>query len=336
MTMTSRTTITRALRTATVALLSASLLLPSAALAVPASEAATVKPGKVIDTNSIKMLFKKKDKAVIAGYQVAFVTRNKATAHAMNLMGQGTAKASLETFLGNVDYAQMQAIVDAARATFEQKLRESGVEVISSERLAASKAYQSLEVTPASAAKPYKVEFQGAHYIVVPATGTPLWFNKYDGLGAAGNQSKQNIKLMAEMSKELDAVVLAPSFAVDFSYMETSGGKFAQKAGVSAQNGMLIVPPATVFWGSTEALVYPKFVDGFWAEGGTGTFVSAAEANNAALVSGLAGMGIDIGPVTSKKALVLQADPQLFHTKTVELLDGAAELLKRAIQDVRK
>lgn len=323
------------LRSTMAAALSACLALPQAAHAVPASEAGTIKPGKVIDVKSISPLFKKKNKAVIAGYQVAFVTRNKASAHAMNLMGGGTAKASLETFLGNVDYAQMQAIVDEAHAHFVQKLQEAGIEVIPAERLAASKAFPQLELTSGSAAQPYKVEFQGAHYVVVPATGLPLWFNQYDGLGAKGNQSKKNTKLMAELSKELDAAVLAPTFAVDFSYLDASGGKFSKKASVSAQNGMLIVPPATVFWGSTDYLTYPKFVDGFWAEGGTGTFVNAEEANNRALVKGLAGMGIDIGPVTSRKAIVLEADPALFHAKTVELLDGAAELFKRAVKDIR-
>lgn len=166
----------------------------------------------------------------------------------------------------------------------------------------------------------------------VPASGLPLWFNQYDGLGASG---KKNTKLMAAMSKEFDAAVLAPVFAVDFAYLDTKGGAFGKKASVSAQNGMLIVPPATVFWGSTEGLTYPKFVDGFWAEGATGTFVTAEDASNRGLVKGLAGMGIDIGPVSARKAIVLEAEPETCHKKSVELLDGAAELFSRAVKDIR-
>lgn len=315
------------------AALTVALLIPSLASAVSTAEAETVKVSKAIDVGSVKMLFKKKNRAVMAGYQVAFVTRNKATA-AAGLYGSG-ARATMEAFLGNVDHALMQEIVDAAYANHVKRLQEAGIEIVPMEQVLASKAFQALEATPSSAEKPYQVNFQGADYIVVPATGFPLWFNKYDGLGAKGNQSKKNLKLMADLSKEFDAVVLQPSFGVDFAHMDTSGGAFARKANVEVQGGMAIVPAASVYWGSLDYIVYPKFLDGFWAVGSPGKFVSAEEANNRLLVKGLAGMGIDIGPVRSKKGVVLEADREAFKARSVELLDGTAVLFKRAVQDVR-
>lgn len=320
-------------RLAAAAALSLSLFVPSLASAVSTAEAETVKISKAIDVGSVKMLFKKKNRAVLAGYQVAFVTRNKATASA-GLYGSG-ARATMEAFLGNVDYALMQEIADAAYANHVKRLQEAGIEVVPMEQVKASKAFQALETTPGSAAAPYKVNFQGADYVVVPASGFPLWFNKYDGLGAAGEQSKKNLKLMAELSKEFDAVVLQPSFGVDFAYMDTSGGAFARKASVEIQGGMAIVPAASVYWGSLDYIVYPKFLDGFWAVGGTGKFVNAEEASNRALVKGLADMGLDIGPVRSKKGVVLEADREAFKARSIELLDGTAVLFKRAVQDVR-
>ncbi|HEX2099730.1 MAG TPA: hypothetical protein VHF69_03645, partial [Candidatus Synoicihabitans sp.] len=234
-------------RAAGLAALLLSLASPARVAAIPAQEAATAKPGKIIDVSTMKALFKKHDKVAIAGYQVAFVTRNKATAHAMNLLGSGTAKASLETFLGNVDYALMQEIADAAYADFAAKLAEAGVQVVPRETVQAARAFQQLETTPASANQAYKVAFQGAHYVIVPADVLPLWFNRYDGL-AGGKGSGKNLKVMAELSKELGAVVLHPSIAVDFAYLDTSGGKFSKRASVDAQNGMLVVPAASVFW----------------------------------------------------------------------------------------
>ncbi len=311
------------------------LALPLATVdAVPVSEAATVKPGKALDLTQVKPLFKKHRRVVIAGYQVAFVTRNKATAHAMNLLGSGTAKASIETFLGNVDGALMKQIADEAYATFVTKLQEAGLEVVPWETVKASKAYAQLERHPQQ--KGYTVAFQGATYAIVPAGEMPLWFNNYDGL-AGGKGSRKNIKVMSDLSQELDAAVIQPSLAVDFAYLDTSGGKFSKRASVEAQNGMLIVPAASVFWGSVPGgLVYAKFTDGFWAEGATGKWTKAGASNNAALVKGLAGLGIDIGPASSKKAIVLDADPAIFKAKTLELLAGTGELYKRAIQEVSR
>lgn len=303
--------------------------------AVPTSEASTVKPGKVIDMAVVKNQFKKNSRVAIAGYQVSFVTHNKATAHAMNLLGSGTAKASIETFLGNVDQALMKQIADEAYLTFVEKLKEAGIEVVPWETIKTSKAFAQLELYP-DQKKTHTVNFQGATYAVIPAGDFPLWFNSFDGL-AGGKGGKKNHVVMNELGRELDALVIQPSLAVDFAYLDTSGGKFSKRASVEALNGMPIVPAASVFWaGQGGGLSYAKFVDGFWAEGATGTWTKAGASQNAALVKGLAGIGIDIGPATSKKAIVLDADPVVFKQKTLELLAGAAEVYKRGIQEVRR
>lgn len=315
------------------AALSSALLIPALAGAIPVSEAGTAKPGKVIDMSSIKPLFKKKSKAVIAGYQVAFVTHNKASAYAG---GGSGARAGMETFLGNVDYALMQQIADEAYATYVKKLQEAGIEVIEADKMKASAHFQALETTPGSAASPYQVNFQGADMVVVPATGLPLWFNPYDGLNAKGNKGKKNLKAMAALAKEFDAAVLQPSMVVDFSWLDTSGGMLARKASVEAGTSPYMVGAATVFWGTTDGgLSYAKFPGGLWSTTSTGTFTAAGSDNNAALVKGLGSMGIDIGPVRSKKAVVLQADPAVFKSAVLELLDGASEIYKRAVQDIR-
>ncbi len=307
------------------------------AWAVPASEATSVATRKVYDTSTLKGVFKGQSKVVIAGYQIAFVTRNKATAHAGNYLGGGSgAKASLETFVGNVDLALMQAIANEAYVTFAKKMQDSGLEVVPLETLKASAAFKRLETTASSPTQAYKVEFQGAHYILVAGGGLPLWFNKFDGL-AGGKGSSKNIAVMAELAKELNAAVIQPSIAVDFAYLETSGGKLARRAGVEAKNGMMVVPAASVFWGSVSGgLAYTKFIDGFWVEGETGKWVNAEEASNRGIVKGLSGLGIDIGPVTKKKALVLEANPALFKEKTLFLLEGTAEVYQRGIQEVRR
>lgn len=320
-------------RLAAAAALSSAFLLPTLASAMPVTEAVTAKPGKVIDMSAVKPLFKKKSRAVIAGYQVAFVTHNKASAYAG---GGSGARAGIETFLGNVDYVLMQQIADEAYATYVKKLQEAGIEVIDAEKVKASASFQALETTPVQAGTPYQVNYQGADMVVVPATGFPLWFNQYDGLNANGNKGKKNLKHMAALAKEFDAAVLQPSMVVDFSWIDTSGGQLARKASASAGNTPYMVQAATVFWGSTEGgLTYAKFPGGLWSTTPTGQFAEADNSNNTALVKGLGAMGIDIGPVRAKKAIVLQADPAAFKGAVLDLLGGASEVYKRAIQDVR-
>lgn len=320
-------------RLAAAAALSTSLLIPALATAIPVSEAGTAKPGKVIDMSAIKPLFKKKSKAVIAGYQVGFVTHNKASAYAG---GGSGARASMETYLGNIDYTLMQQIADAAYATYVKKLQEAGIEVIDAEKVKASASFQALETTPGDAAAPYKVNFQGADMIVVPAAGFPLWFNQYDGLNAAGNKGKKNLKHMAALAKEFDAAVLQPSMVVDFSWLDTSGGQLARKANVEAGTAPYMVAAATVFWGTTDGgLAYAKFPGGLWSTTPLGKFTEASSDNNIALVKGLGSMGLDIGAVRSKKAIVMEADPAVYKGAVLELLDGASEIYKRAVQDIR-
>ncbi|MCD6061368.1 MAG: hypothetical protein K0S16_1679 [Moraxellaceae bacterium] len=326
-------TLSRFVRAALAAALSSTLLLPSLATAIPVGEVATTKPGKVIDMSMIKPLFKKKSKAVIAGYQVGFVTHNKASAYAG---GGSGARSTMETFLGNVDYALMQQIADAAYADYVKKLQEAGIEVIDAEKVKASANFQALETTPADSAAPYKVNYQGADMVVVPAAGLPLWFNQYDGLNAAGNKGKKNLKHMAALAKEFDAAVLQPSMVVDFSWLDTSGGQLARKARVEAGTSPYMVAAATVFWGTTDGgLSYAKFPGGLWSTTSTGKFAEASSDNNLALVKGLGYMGIDIGAVRSKKAVVLEADPATYKGAVLELLGGASETYKRAIQDIR-
>jgi hypothetical protein len=179
------------------------------------------------------------------------------------------------------------------------------------------------------------VKLQNMHLIVVPATGHALWFNKFDGL--SGGKGGDNVRVMGELEKELQAVVIHPSIAIDFAYLDASGGKFARKASVEAQNGMLLVPAATVYWSTWGGgLVYTKFQDGVWVDGPTGKWTKAKSENNASLVKGLAGLGIDIGPVSGKKAIVLEAEPEAFKSKSIEVLKAAHNLYRRGLENARK
>jgi hypothetical protein len=271
----------------------------------------------------------------IAGYQVSFVVRNKATAHAMNLLGSGTAKSSMETFLGNVDYALMQEIADAAYADFVEQMKATGHEIVPDDEVKKAAAYAKLTKVPVSAANAHKVKMQNMHLIVVPASSQPLWFNKFDGLSAG--KGGDNVRVMGELERELHAIVIQPSIALDFAYLDASGGKFARKASVEAQNGMLLVPAATVYWSTAGGgLVYTKFQDGVWVDGPTGKWTTAKSENSAALVKGLAGLGVDIGPVSGKKAIVLEADPEAYKTKSLEVLKAAHNLYRRGLVDAQK
>lgn len=325
---------TPSIRRLLLASLAVAVCFAPSAFAITAEDCYTANPAKVIDVYGIKKI-NKPVRLAIAGYQVSFVVRNKATAHAMNLLGSGTAKSSMETFLGNVDYALMQEIADAAYADFVEQMKATGHQVLADEEVKAAAAYAKLTKVPVSATSAHYAKLQNMHLIVVPAKGHALWFNKFDGLSAG--KGGDNVRVMGELEKELQAVVIHPSIAIDFAYLDAAGGKFARKASVEAQNGMLLVPAATVYWSTAGGgLVYTKFLDGVWVDGPTGKWTTAKSDNNVSLVKGLAGLGIDIGPVSGKKAIVLEADPVAFKAKSIEVLKAAHNLYRRGLENARK
>lgn len=314
------------------------------AFAIAPADVATTDIRKLVDVKSIRGA-KGAKRVVVPGYRVIFTTRTKVVARAEDWLGgvgggrSSGAKATMEVVLGNVDFPTLQAIADAAYADFLDELKAGGVEVVPLEAVTASAAFQKMKMTGSTAAKPYtkRSRDKNTDYIVVSPTAIPLWFTNWDGDISDQGMGQTNIRAIMAMAKELDALALFPIMHVDFATVGGSGGKFARRASVSAKAAIYANPAYTLFYIANEkGGQFARMNDGIGVEGDPGEFVTADQASNQAFISSMQDIGIDFGPVKSKKNMVLQTNRENFHSLALEALSGTNEAFRRGLQEAQK
>ena len=312
--------------------------------AISPGDVATTDIRKLVDVKSIKGA-KGAKRVAVPGYRVIFTTRSKVVANAEDWLGGvggGTssgAKASMEVVLGNVDFATLQKIADEAYGDFLADLKEGGLEVVAPEAVMASASFQKMKMTGSTADKPYTKRSRDAKtsYVVASPSSIPLWFTNWDGDISDQGMNQTNTRALLAMAKELDALLLFPIMHVDFATLGSSGGKFARRASVNAKAAIYTNPAYTLFYISNDkGFAFARIHDGVGVEGDPGEFVTADQASNAAFIEGMQKIGIDFGPVRSKKNMVLQTNPANFQSLAVEALTGTNEAFRRAVQAAQK
>ena len=326
------------------ALLLLLLSLSFSAFAISPADVATTDIRKLVDVKSLRAA-KGVKRVAVPGYRVIFTTRSKVTARAEDWLGgvgggrSSGAKASMEVVLGNVDFATLQTIADTAYADLISDLKEGGFEVVPLETITASAAFQKMKMTGSTADKPYtkKSRDRNTDYLVLSPRAIPLWFTNFDGDISDQGMSQTNIRAVMSMSKELDALVLFPIVHVDFASLGASGGKFARRAAVTAKAAIYANPAYTLFYLANEkGGAFARMTDGIGVEGDPGDFVTADHASNEAFIGSMQKIGIDFGPVKSKKNMVLQTNRENFHSLAVEALTGTNEAFRRGLQEAQK
>lgn len=314
------------------------------AFAISPDDVATTDIRKLVDVRSIRGA-KGAKRVAVPGYRVIFTTRSKVVARAEDWLGgvgggsSSGAKATMEVVLGNVDFPTLQAIADAAYADLVDDLKSNGLEVVPLDTVTASAAHQKLQITGSTAEKPYTRSSRDrkTDYVVVSPTAIPLWFTNFDGAISDQGMSQTNIRALMAMAKELDALVLFPILHVDFATVGGSGGKFARRASVVAKAAVYANPAYTLFYiASAKGGAFARMNDSIGVEGDPGNFVTADDASNAAFISSMQKIGIDFGPVKSRKNMVLQANRENFHSLAVDALSGANTAFRRALQEAQK
>jgi len=314
------------------------------ASAISPADVATTDIRKLVDVRSIRGA-KGFKRVAVPGYRVIFTTRTKVVARAEDWLGgvgggsSSGAKATMEVVLGNVDYATLQAIADAAYADFLEDLKSSGIEVVPLETMTASPTFQKMKMTGSTAEQPHtkRSRDKKTDYIVVSPTAIPLWFTNWDGDVSDQGMNQTNIRAVMTMSKELDALMLFPLMHIDFATVGGSGGKFARRASVSAKATIYANPAYTLFFLSNDkGGAFARMTDGIGVEGDPGNFVTADDASNTAFIGSMQKIGIDFGPVKSRKNMVLQTNRENFHSLALEALTGTNEAFRRALEEARK
>ncbi|HYC93313.1 MAG TPA: hypothetical protein VEO54_29170 [Thermoanaerobaculia bacterium] len=320
------------------------LSLSVSAFAISPADVATTDIRKLVDVKSIKGA-KGAKRVAVPGYRVIFTTRSKVTARAEDWLGgvgggsSSGAKASMEVVLGNVEFETLQKIADAAYADLIADLKEGGMEVVPLETITASPSFQKMKMTGSTADKPYtkKSRDKNTSYLVVSPSQIPLWFTNWDGDISDQGMSQTNIRAIMAMSKELDALMLYPIMHVDFASLGATGGKFARRASVQAKAAIYANPAYTLFYiANDKGGAFARMHDGIGVEGDPGEFVTADQASNEAFIGSMQKIGIDFGPVKSKKNMVLQTNRENFHSLAYEALTGTNEAFRRALQEAQK
>lgn len=312
--------------------------------AIAPADVATTDIRKLVDVKSIRGA-KGTKRVAVPGYRVIFTTRTKVVARAEDWLGgvgggsSSGAKATMEVVLGNVEFPALQAIADAAYADFIAELQSSGMEVVPLETIMASPEFQKMKMTGSTAEKPYtkRSRDKKTDYIVVSPSAIPLWFTNWDGDISDQGMSQTNIRAIMTMAKELDALMLYPIMHVDFATVGSSGGKFARRASVSAKAAIYANPAYTLFYiANAKGGAFARMNDGIGVEGDPGEFVTADHASNAAFIDSMQKIGIDFGPVKSKKNMVLQTNRENFQSLALEALGGTNEAFRRGLQEAQK
>jgi hypothetical protein len=314
------------------------------AFAIAPADIATTDIRKLVDVRSIRGA-KGSKRVAVAGYRVIFTTRTKVVARAEDWLGgvgggsSSGAKATMEVVLGNVEVPTIQAIADAAYADLMEDLKSSGMEVVPLETVTASAAFQKMKMAGSTAEKPYtkRSRDKKTDYVVVSPSAIPLWFSNFDGDISDQGMSQTNIRAIMAMARELDTLVLFPIMHVDFATVGGSGGKFARRASVSAKAAIYVNPAYTLFYIANEkGGAFARMTEGIGVEGDPGDFVTADHASNQAFIGSMQKIGIDFGPVKSRKNMVLQTNRDNFHSLAFEALAGANEAFRRGLQEAQK
>lgn len=240
------------------------------------------KMGGTFGADVIEVLPANKRVAVL-GFRVAFVLGDTATAQvrASYLPGRDTSGASskLTLSLAGVDTATMQALTDRAHADFLAQLKLSGREVVAPEDI--KEFLSGVEATTSSAAAPYAKEVNAQKLVYFAPSGTPLWFNNWDGQwGNAGAFDQGNMKRVGEYSQKLNAIAIAPLVVVHFAKLSSSGNRSGLMAS-AAETGAEMSLRVTHF--STGYVRSDEFRNGLVMKGDNGS----VQLTNANFVSAL-------------------------------------------------
>jgi hypothetical protein len=321
------------------------LSLPIQSFAISPDEVATADIRKLVDVKSLRGA-KGIKRVAVPGYRVIFTTRTKVVARAEDWLGSvgnqrsSGSKATMEVVLGNVDFPTLQAVADAAYADFMEELKSTGLEVVPLESIMKSASFQTMKLTGSTAEKPYtkRSKDRKTDYLVASPTAIPLWFTNFDGdISDQGMMSQTNMRAVMGMAKELDALMIFPLMHIDFATVGGSGGKFARRASVKAKAAVYANPAYTLFYiTSDKGGSFARMHDSIGVEGDPGEFVTADQSSNATFIDGMQKIGIDFGPVKSKKNMVLQANRENFQSLALDALKGTNEAFRRGLQEAQK
>jgi hypothetical protein len=282
-------------------------------------------------------------RVAVAGFRVAFVNKDNATAQvrASSFFGRDTSGASSSTHasLAGVDTVTLQAITDKAYADFKAQLSLAGREVVPQEEL--TEFLSSVQATVSTVDKPYVKEVKTQNVEWHSPTGVPLWFTHLEGAWSdRGAFDLGNWKRLGEYSKKSNAIVVTPLIVVNFVAMQSSGnrsGLVARAAETSATPSMNVQVFSSLYNSPVDEGGV-QMVKGVESEVSFGTLKQTAAEDNSAVkgifdvlgkAAGLANAG---GASRGSSTLVMQTTNEDYRVAAQDVLGKATGTFAKLFQ----
>ena len=194
---------------------------------------------KIADTKALKGMAR----VAVPVFVVEFITADNVSAQTSGFGGMGRASSSLYYKLLGVGDAEFQALTDAMYADFLQRLKDSGLQVLSKEDLQLAAAYRKL------ADGGVKAPIKGDSNTVLTPGGLPIYgfarmtsgpaksasglFGTLSGIGA-GFSAVGDLIDSVELAKQLDASTLEVRLRVNFVELANHNKGFFGRLGNTA------------------------------------------------------------------------------------------------------
>lgn len=273
-------------------------------------------------------------RVAVAGFRVAFVTKDSATAQvrASSFLGRDTsgARMTVNATLEGIDAATLQAVTDKAYANFLEQLKLAGREVVPQDEL--KEFLSGIQATPSSVDKPFTKEVNAQTVQLFAPTGMPLWFIHIEsGWGDRGGFELGNWRRLGEYAKTSNAIVVTPLIVVNFVSMRSSGnqsGLVASTAEADAIPGMVVRTFMSLYNSPVDEGAV-QMTKGVQSELGFGTMKEVASEDNKAvkgifdLLGKAAGLANAGGANRATSNRVMQANNTDYRVASLDALNRA-------------
>ena len=189
----------------------------------------------------------KEVRLVIPTVRFLFNTRQgaSATAHGSTNRAGYTAKAKVTMNLANVDDKVFQQIADENWARLKSGLEGLGFKIVDPSEYAGNENWKKLLEKDTRKGEVKPIDFYGGEFVMVTPKGMPAY--TYPGeegalsvFGAFNLSSRSDI-LEQNLAKDLDkAIVVTPTFVIDFAKCYKSGGTFSDTAAAQCKPVMTL------------------------------------------------------------------------------------------------
>ncbi len=273
-------------------------------------------------------------RVAVAGFRVAFVTKDSATAQvrASSFLGRDTsgARMTVNATLEGIDAATLQAVTDKAYANFLAQLQLAGREIVPQDEL--KEFFSGLQATPSPVDKPFTKEVNAQTVQLYAPTGMPLWFIHIEsGWSDRGGFELGNWRRLGEYAKTANAIVVTPLIVVNFVSMRSSGnqsGLVARTAEADAIPGMTINTFMSLYNSPVDEGAV-QMTKGVQSELGFGTMKEVASEDNKAvkgifdLLGKAAGLANAGGANRATSNRVMQANNTDYRVASLDALNRA-------------